>query len=121
MKASLYALLGFCGLAVIITIFLSNELNRAAVYNSVGYIKSGRRFSVTIGDSRDEAKSRIINEHGLKLKETYDGTKCLMREFSSARTIDVFVDESWRRGTICLISDKQFITEVAWYYDFSSP
>jgi hypothetical protein len=96
---------------------MTNEYNRAALFDSSGYVTSGTRFSVQIGQRRDFALSQLGSSRTLVHEETYRGHGCLMREFSDTRTFDIFIDESWRRGSICVISDGQHVLEVAWLYE----
>jgi hypothetical protein len=98
-------------------VMFSDEYNRAALFNNSGYAASGTRFSVQIGESRDRAISQLRSSRALAYEETYRGHNCLMREYRDARTFDIFIDRSWRQGSICVISDGRNVLEVAWLYE----
>lgn len=104
-----------------LSLFFTEELNRKWVFNPIGHIESGSTLSVTVGQSRREAINILKSNNALSLYESRPGYHCLTRRYSQQMDLDIFQDNSWRRGTICLVSTGEIVSEVIWYYNFLAP
>jgi hypothetical protein len=100
-------------------ILFADDLSRTALLESAGYIVEGRKFGVAVGDDRRAAIRRLTRGSQIRRHETLNGGTCLMREYDTGVTVDVFLDSSWRNGSICLASRNGRIEEIAWL--FGSP
>lgn len=100
-------------------ILLASELNRTALFNSAGYRAEGQKFGIKIGDQRSAAIAQLERTSNIRLHHTSKGGTCLMRTYDSSVIIDVFIDNSWRHGSICLASLDNKIHEISWL--FGSP
>lgn len=96
-----------------------NELNRTAIFESTGFITAGERFGVKIGIDRGVANRRIGGLSGMQLHKSFKGGICLMRSYDVDVTVDLYIDNSWRHGSICIASQRGVVTELAWM--FGSP
>jgi hypothetical protein len=100
--------------------FLSDEYNRVAVLGSEGSIDSGSKFGLEIGMLRSDADA-ILNTRGLELVESFYGGSCLNRSYPDDQRIEVWSDDSWRRGTICLASKNDTVDSIGWFYSWGQP
>lgn len=100
-------------------ILLADELSRTALFDSTGHVVDGKKFGISIGGNRGDAVTHLRHMRSLRWHETTKGGICLMRRYTSDITVDVFIDESWRHGSICLASRRDRIEEIAWF--FGSP
>lgn len=104
-----------------LSLFFTEELNRKWVFNPIGYIEYGSTLSVTVGQPRREAVNILKSSSALSLYESRPGYNCLTRRYNQQMNLDIFQDNSWRRGTICLVSTGEIVSEVIWYYNFLAP
>lgn len=119
-KALRIVAVAVAGTALLVpAILLADELTRTALFDSAGYVVDGRKFGVVIGSKRDDAVAHLTRTPSLRLHETTKGGTCLMRRYGPDITVDVFVDDSWRHGSVCLASRSGRIEEIAWL--FGSP
>jgi len=110
-------LLVMAGLAAYL---LSSELNRMAALGSEGFIQSGSKFGVHIGDNRTKAIEKL-DRHGIKTESLPTEGRCLGRDYPTDQQINLLRDRSWRRGVICLASRDEKIVSVAWYFSWGAP
>lgn len=97
---------------------LSSDLNRIALFNTYGQKSSGHLAGVRIGQSQDEAASQFIRMGMISAPYADDGSCPLHGSFDA---ILVFIDTSWRRGTICIGLRKGRVSSFAWRYNFLQP
>jgi len=96
-------------------IFFSFEHNRAPFSDSEGVIWKGQKFGIVIGqpDTFDRAKLR---GEGWSYDHTESGGGCIRHRYSADYTLTVFVDDSWRHGTLCAISKGRRVRAAEWFY-----
>jgi hypothetical protein len=104
---------------------LSDEFNRSGALASEGYIESGSKFGIEIGMSRDAAANKLASR-GLEWSELptdprFSPQSCHGHTHSPERLVELWIDRSWRRGTICLSSEENKITSVSWVYNWGAP
>lgn len=113
----------FLGLGVV---FLSNEWNRAA-FGSEGHIEKGTKFGLSIGDSKKEITEYLVDrgmieKSGRGANETgYNPQSCHLHIYVEKYEVELWADESWRRGTICVAYLDGKLTRVSWIYSMLSP
>lgn len=103
------------------SLFLTDEMNRKFVFNPIGYREHGSAFSVTVGQSRPEAVNILKSNIALSLYESRPGYHCLTRRYNQQMDLDIFQDNSWRRGAICLVSSGGIVSEIIWDYNPLAP
>ena len=110
----------------LLAIFLSNEWNRAA-WGSEGYIENGTKFGLTIGESKPEVAiyltSRgLINETTVGINEThYNPQSCYNYIHGAEYEVELWRDDSWRRGSICIAFLDGKLARVSWWYGMFQP
>lgn len=110
----------FILLTCVIVLFVANPLNRVALAEGIGFIDSGSKFGIRIGDSRNSAIKRL-EDIGLRQLGNIVENSCLGYSYTPSKKLDIFLDNSWRRGTICLSSDKNTIESIRWHYNWLQP
>jgi len=111
---------------VTIAIFLSNEWNRAA-FGSEGYIVEGKKFGLTIGASKKEMTEYLVNRglvDGTELgaNETgYNPQSCHFHIYPDKYEVEIWDDESWRGGVICVAYLDGKLARVSWMYNMLAP
>jgi hypothetical protein len=101
-------------------LLLSSDLNRAAVLGSEGYIDRGSKFGIAIGSSANEA-GQNLSRQGLELSPEDGRSNCLDRRYDASHSVQVWEDNSWRRGTICLESYDDKVVSIGWYFSWAAP
>lgn len=110
----------------LIVVFLSNEWNRAAL-GSEGYIEKGTKFGLTIGDRKQEITEHLVtrglvDESTSGANETgYNSQSCLLHIYPSKYEVQVWGDDSWRRGTICIAFLDGKLARMSWHYNMLQP
>ena len=96
--------------------------NRLALNSDAGYISSGEKFDVIIGAKRGDVRRRLA-KHYFRLAETEEpfppnqNKMCLGHEYPKYYSIEVYRDESWRRGTLCVVYDSsETVSYLEWAY-----
>ncbi len=92
-------------------VFLLDARNRAFVFGSAGYMTSGTRYGITVGDAREKA-GLMLAPFGFFLGESKHGGECMTHDHPRDQQIDVYYDDSWRHGIACVISAKDRIVAI---------
>ena len=96
--------------------FVSSEENRLALRSDYGYLSSGAKFDVKVG-SEVEGVPQALQRHYFKLYRRSSSGTCLSHDYDPKYRIDVFSDDSWRRGTVCVVYDQGGrVRHVEWSY-----
>lgn len=113
-------------LMLLMAFLLSTERNRAA-WGSSGFIESGEKFSIKIGENKDKVTSHLIalglhdvSEVG-KNETHYNPKRCHGYTFSDEYTVEVWSDDSWRRGIICVAYKENNLERMSWNYGMFQP
>lgn len=99
---------------------MADEFNRAGILSSEGYIESGSKFGIGIGSGAYEASERLSRQ-GLELSPEDGRSNCLDRNYEASHAVQVWEDNSWRRGTICLESFDEKVVSIGWYFSWAAP
>jgi hypothetical protein len=100
---------------------MADEPNRKLIFDPIGHVDSGSAFSVAVGQSRAAALNTLRRRQGFSPYESRSGDTCLTRSYNQQMQLDIFEDMSWRRGTVCLVSNGGVVLEIVWYYNFLAP
>lgn len=117
MKAVMVA--GSIALLATCAALLADDVNRMMILKPQGQIASGSVFGVGVGDPRGASVALLrarFGNHDVKR-----GGRCLGREHGPEFKLDIFYDESWRRGSICTISSNERVVAVEWYFNPFAP
>ncbi len=125
LKTKILSIIGVFLLAAI-TVFFGSEWNRAA-FGSQGYIEKGEKFSVKIGAIRVDVINHLtaqglVNISTLGIKEThYNPQSCHSHIYGDEYEVELWDDDSWRRGTICTAFIDEKLTRMSWWYGMFQP
>jgi len=106
--------------------FLSSEWNRAA-FGTRGHLEQGERFGISIGDSKLEvadylATRGLIDGTTLGINEThYNPQSCHNHTYGDEYEIQIWDDNSWRRGVICVAFFDGKLARMSWDYGIFQP
>ena len=110
----------------LVVLFLSNEWNRAA-FGSRSNIEDGTKFSLTIGDSKQEVVGYftargLVDVSTYAINEThYNPQRCHNHIYSDEYEVELWSDDSWRRGTICVAFLDGKLARISWDYGMFQP
>ena len=105
----------------LLALFLADEFSRAAIAGSSGHIERGRRFGITVGESRETAASALRRRHIESVEPTSDFHGCFLQPAPPESEVSLYHDNSWRKGVICLITVDDKVTMIRWHYDWLAP
>ena len=93
----------------------AREIDTAAISGSNGEIRSGEKFGIGIGSSRNSAVEEL-ELLGFRVLETPlpRNAKCI--DLEPGEDEDVMSDHSWRGGVICLASRGGSISAISWNF-----
>lgn len=103
-------------------VFFSTERNRVAL-GGRGSIEKGHKFGVNIGDLREDAITRLENSDFLDVTLLLVSIRenpqlCQGVVYADDIKVDIFSDETWRSGAICLASKDEIVVKISWDYGF---
>jgi len=101
-------------------ILILSPLTRVAITRSKGKIDEGRFLDVEIG-SMSAAAHKALTDRGFRHIERTQGGNCMGIFYEANFEVNLYFDDSWRRGTICVASIDGRVRSVRWYYDFLDP
>ena len=96
-------------LTVVAALFFIDERNRALFAS--GPIEKGGRYGVKVGSSLQDATAKL-EDYGLVRGTLTSRSRCLGLYDSDNVQLHVFIDYSWRRGTICIASEDGMVTGI---------
>jgi hypothetical protein len=98
---------------------LANERTRTALFDSSGRITAGSAFGVAVGDQIGMARTKLVEGGWWSYYET--SPSCLSLRTEDGQTTDVYVDDSWRRGTLCVVHRDSVVTSLEWAFSRFTP
>ena len=102
-------------LASLVWIFPISSSIRA-INSDYGFTNSGSIFDVSIGSNISNA-SRNLKLHSFDVYEVGKTGDCLSHGYPGKYRINVYSDDSWRKGTLCVIYDSAGIVRfIEWSY-----
>jgi hypothetical protein len=112
---------GIAGAAVVVCAgwAVSDTRTRTVLARPMGHTLTSDPFQ-TIGRPIADAGEHL-QASGLHFYERKQGGQCLSQSYDENTTIYVFSDETWRRGTVCLVERDGLVTEVVWHFDPLAP
>src|SRR6185312_5225947 len=86
--------------------FVLPERNHGPFSDPEGVIWKGQKFGIAIGDS-EAVNRRALRKEGWVYYDTQQGGGCIRHHYSADYSLLIFVDESWRHGTLCVITKNR--------------
>lgn len=106
---------GFLFGAWVFAYAVSDDFDRAGLQlGSQGTLVTGSRFGITIGMTLPEARQRFISR-GLVFMGTAE--KCYVLPKTDRVSYEIWWDNSWRGGTMCLASQQGKVVALDWVFD----
>lgn len=118
MRKSLIVLFLALLFSVFVAVICMGDINRAALTNFTGQKLSGSFAGINIGDGQELARNKLFKKEMVIVKYVDDGSCPINSAFDK---ILVFVDVSWRKGTICIGISQGRVKAIAWRYNFMQP
>lgn len=106
-------------IVVLVSWIVSDSRTRIVLTQPVGHTRTLDPFG-TIGLPIADARKRL-EARGLRFDKHKPGGQCLSRTYDENANIYAFADESWRRGTVCLVERNGLVAEVVWHFDPLAP
>lgn len=103
----LIAAIAFAGLLA------SSERNRTALLNQQGFIVSGGKFGVSIGQSTEDA-AVILRRSNFQYVDTKNGGYCVHHHYPDDTKVIAFFDGSWRQIAVCIGAKGGRVTSIEW-------
>lgn len=119
MSAGRAGILGLLAALVVTYFFILDDFQKAGI-GSIGFRDSGSKFGVEIGVDLTSARSHLT-ANGLRLYEEDFFGQCLGFSYPKDQDLEVWVDETWRYGSICLASVGEKVVSIRWHYTFDAP
>ena len=121
-KAFLWLLLAITVVAATYVLAISrhSELNRAGLLGASGRIDAGKKFGVSIGADYREVQDAL---EGLGFEER-DLTKpqsCHGFDYPEHQEPQLWFDDSWRKGTLCVVTSGGSVVDLSWSYGMGFP
>jgi hypothetical protein len=114
-----WPLVAFAGIVLVgIAFVLSDDINRVALVDYMGQQTSDGFAGVRIGDRAEVASTAFAKRGMLSAPYQDDGSCPITGKYDE---ILVFVDMSWRKGTICVGVTQGAVKAFAWRYNFLQP
>lgn len=115
-------LLAIISVALFYSLTISNysEFNLAGVTGSSGRIDEGERFRVKIGAEYGEVK-RIMEGLGFEKRDLTKPNSCHGFTYPEELTPQLWFDNSWRKGTLCVITSRDKVAYLSWSYGIGFP
>ena len=120
MVASLLVALASVGVGYATALSRHSAFNRAALAGSNGRIESGQKFGVAIGDEYDAVEMKF-RELGFEQRELTKPQSCHGFTYASELTPHLWFDNSWRKGTLCVVSSGGRVKYLSWTYGLGFP
>jgi len=111
------AALALFGVLTLSLWFFSNQVNRLALVSDAGFLERGSMFGVTIGSPVGEIES-AVRQYGFKPYKIGVRDTCLHHDYERSIRINVYTDDTWRRGTLCIAYNNSThrVTAIEWSY-----
>lgn len=102
--------------AVAVVLTVADEKTWIATQRPQGITKAGDvPFGVKMGSSRIVA-ARTLQEHGFTYADSMRGGLCLSTTYDDNDDVEVYLDYSWRRGTICVQIKEDVVRGLEWSF-----
>lgn len=88
--------------------------------NPQGYVADGSKFGVRVGDSIDTGAAKLLSLRGMKHVRSTRGGICIFRRYGPETRVELFADDSWRNGVVCLAGADGRVREIVWQYSIVS-
>lgn len=92
---------------------LGGEKSRVALLNHAGFIETGEKFGVSVGDRSTDVPAILVSDN-FRFIDAHFGGLCLRRRYAETDKVHVYVDDSWRKITLCLAERGDRIVSVQW-------
>ena len=120
MIAPLLVIVGLAGVSHALAVSRYSAFNRAGLVGSQGRISSGRKFGVGIGDDY-HAVARAFGQLGFEERELTKPHSCHSFAYAAHLTPHLWFDNSWRKGTLCVVTSGDRVVYLSWAYGFGFP
>jgi hypothetical protein len=101
--------------AWVVAYAVSDDFDSAGLQlGSQGTLVNGSKFGITVGMKLPEARQRLISRGLVFIGES---RKCYMLPKNDGVSYEIWWDNSWRGGTMCLASQQGRVVALDWVFD----
>ena len=118
--ASLLVALASAGVGYAAAISRYSAFNRAALAGSHGRLEAGEKFGIAIGDDYEAVEAKFT-ELGFERRELTKPQSCHGFTYAADLTPHLWFDNSWRKGTVCVVSSAGRVIYLSWTYGLGFP
>jgi len=109
-------------------VFLSSERNQDVI-SSKGFIDRGSKFGVTIGQSKSVVDNGLrqrgyaigSSASSMKINGSHTKNHCYSKPIADNLIPVIYYDNTWRRGSLCVVYLEEKVKEIHWWYDMFAP
>ena len=94
--------------------------NRAGLFGSNGRIDAGRKFGVEVGNDYRSAQTKFRSLGFIQI-DMAKSQSCHGYDYPIHEVPHLWFDDSWRKGTLCIVSSNNRIKYLSWSYGFGFP
>jgi hypothetical protein len=96
------------------------EFNRSGISGSKGRITTGSKFGIQVGENYETSRALMISL-GFENPELTKTGSCHGYDYGEELEPHLWFDNSWRKGTICIITSSNKVQYVSWSYGAGFP
>jgi hypothetical protein len=114
------------GLAILLFFLYALGISRYADFNlsgilgSKGRITNGSKFGIEVGENYETAKALMISLGFERSELTKEGS-CHGYIYGTELEPHLWFDNSWRKGTICIVTSSNKVRYISWSYGLGFP
>lgn len=97
-----------------------SPFNRAGLVGASGRIDAGEKFGVAIGADYN-TNEELFKSLGFEKRELTKPKSCHGFDYSEHQDVQLWFDDSWRKGTLCVVSTRAKVVYVSWSYGVGFP
>jgi hypothetical protein len=96
------------------------DFNRSGILGSKGRVGTGSKFGIEVGENYSKAKA-LMTSLGFENPELTKVGSCHGYDYGKEFELHLWFDNSWRKGTICIITSSDEVRYVSWSYGMGFP
>lgn len=96
------------------------DFNRAGIMGSKGRVANGSKFGIEVGEHYSKSESLMASLGFENVQLTKDNS-CHGYDYQDDMEPHLWFDNSWRKGTICVVTSSGKVKYVSWTYGMGFP
>lgn len=94
----------------------------AVFFEEAGYVDTGTKFNLTVGMNSQTARTVALESGWRPLEEGVTGAlvaggwRCGGRQIQSSDEVQMYRENSWRNGLLCIFEEDGTVTGIGWSF-----